>query len=144
MEKKKNIARQSNWPGLLALFIAINQNKKFEFGTNDCAMLAANWVSLATTKNFGKQYKYQSNLGADRILKSSGGVRGIADKYLPRVKLNFAKRGDLVALRVNPAPPAWKNTSLGILLGREAVFAGPKGLTFIPRNELLKIAWRVG
>jgi len=145
--KKPQLARSQNWPVWLAAYLESRRNQDFKWGYHDCCIFAADWVRKSTGYDPAKDFrrKYRSEAGALKILKKKNGVRGLADNVFPRVKLAFAKRGDLVAFR-DPAlkGPAWACTALGILDGRHALFAGPESMRVIPRKLLMKTAWKVG
>lgn len=139
--------RPEDWPARLSAYLDERRNVPFAWGSNDCCLFAANWLRVCHGVDLARPWrgKYKSEASALKVLKAAGGVRGVVDGLLPRVKLAFANRGDVVAYRdPNRNGPAWAVTSLGVLDGRHALFATPTGLAAIPRDNLMKTAWRVG
>ena len=146
LKSKPEFVRVEAWPGLLAGYLELHRSTGFEFGRFDCCLFAADWVKLCTGQDPAKGLRgYKSEPGALKLLKEHGGVRGLADGVFPRVKLAFARRGDLVAYREPSLKgPAWACNALGILEGRYGWFATRDGLRPVPRESLLKTAWKVG
>jgi len=147
-QSKPELKRCPEWPKVLAAFVDEYRGKPFAWGSHDCCMTAAEWVRTCTGHDAANSYrgKYRSELGAMKLLKRDGGVRGIASACLPSVPVNFAHRGDLVAYQdVSRQGPAWARTSLGILTGAVGLFPNINGgFTEVPRDKLMKTAWRVG
>jgi hypothetical protein len=145
--KKTEEDRPENWSSLLAVYLDARRATSFEWGSQDCCLFAADWVKECLGIDPAEQWRgqYNTEAGALKILKLGNGIRGLANATFTRCKVGFAHRGDLVAFQ-DPSlkGPAWATTSLGILDGRYGLFAGPEGVQAVPRNELMKTAWRVG
>jgi hypothetical protein len=95
--------RVENWPKLLAAFIDERREVPFTWGKADCCLFAADWVRLATDLDPAADLrgKYDSGLGARRIIKRSGGLGAmVARALLPlgfrEVALSLAGRGDVI------------------------------------------------
>ena len=124
--------RVENWPKLLAAFIDERREVPFAWGKADCCLFAADWVRLATDLDPADDLrgKYDSGLGARRIIKRSGGlVAMVARALLPlgfrEVALSLAGRGDIIVRDSGDGDCA------GVVLGVQSAFVGRDGLSFI-------------
>lgn len=127
------ISRVSNWPTLLSQFIEDRRRVPFAWGSNDCCLFASDWVLKATGTDpaCDLRGKYASALGAARVLKTKGGVRGIMRSIaeplgMSRTDGNQCQRGDLVIADTG------NGESIGICIGSHAAFVGSDGLLFAP------------
>lgn len=134
-------SRPLNWPSLLCSFVAQRRREPFRYGTNDCCLLAADWVREITGIDpaRGLRGKYRSALGAERLLRTRGGLAGLVGDICrehgwEEVPIARARRGDVVLM--------WnlRRDMLGICLGEKTLFAGGE----IHRTLDGVSAWRIG
>jgi hypothetical protein len=139
------MTRHGKWPSLLTTFIEERRLMPFAWGRNDCCLFAADWVQICTGCDPAHELrgKYSTALGAARILRELGGVRGVIQRMgeplgLQRIKSVQDQRGDLVVADTG------NGESIGICIGAHAAFVGEKGLLFAP-FDFKKAAhcWRV-
>jgi hypothetical protein len=132
-------ARRDNWPNLLAQFIEARRAQPFAWGSNDCCILAADWVEICTGEDHAKAWRgrYSSAIGAVRFLDQAGGLEALVDALgLNRVAPQLAGRGDIIAQE------AGRGVTLGICLGVTTAFAAKTGLLFGPITNV-ETAWRI-
>jgi hypothetical protein len=115
----------------LAEYVTACLTVPFAWGYNDCVLFAANWVQIATGKNYLPDQKWSSMLQAQRMLKKMGGLESIVDVRLERIDKNFAVDGDI----------ALHHDSLRLFSGPHIVGPGIDGLVFFSRMEAV-CAWR--
>lgn len=137
--------RHDQWPKLLVDFIEERRCMPFAWGINDCCLFASDWVRVCTGIDpaAGIRGKYCTALGAARILKNHGGVRGIMHNIaeplgIHRIAGGLDQRGDLAVAETG------NGESIGICIGAHAAFVGVSGLLFAP-FDFKKAAhcWRV-
>lgn len=135
--------RLENWPALLDAFIEARRERSFAWGTQDCCMFAADAVREITGLDPAAEFRgrYDSALGAIRLLWDRGGVEGVvvaAAKAhgFAEISPAFARRGDLVLGDFG------HDVAAGICLGAHVAFPGPNGLTPVPLS-LTHRAFRV-
>lgn len=136
--------RREDWMVKLDAFIEETRNKPFKRGVNDCVIFGCNAIKAMTDEDLGKKYRgvYKNKKEAFELIKSMGNkdLIALAVSYLgkPMENINFASRGDLVAVKYGD--------ELGLaiidLTGRKAVTTGKQGLMFYGPQHWLK-AWRV-
>lgn len=76
-------------------------NTPFQWGTNDCALMAANYVLAKTGVDFAAEFrgKYNSKYSAYRLIAGTGGLEGVLlKKGFVKVMSSFAKVGDVAVL----------------------------------------------
>lgn len=138
------IKRYQDWAVKLNNFIESNTDRKFERGVFDCTVFAGLAVKEMTGKDFVEKYigVYKTKKEGFELLKKEG-IKDLIDltnKCLgkPYQNVNFAKRGDVVAIKHE------KELALGIvdLTGRRAVTTGKEGLFYFDKKHWL-IAWGV-
>jgi len=122
------MTRLENWPTLLADYIESRRPTSFTWGENDCCMFAADGVKAVTGVDLAKGLRrYHTKIGAARILKQCGGVRGVPSHVgLKAQPITMAKRGDPVLITMP------EGDTLGLCLGARSAFVTPDGLTFWP------------
>lgn len=94
-----------------------NLRLPFSYGTNDCALFAANILKECTGIDFASDYRgrYNSKYSAYRLLAKNGGNEAILlRKGFVKIHNNYAKAGDVCI---------YKN-AFGIYDGRNCFFAG--------------------
>lgn len=126
-------------PERLQAFIDSRRDRPFAWGSHDCALFAADWVESVTGSDpaDGIRGRYQTALGAGRVIKREGGLEAIANSRLgERVEPKLAQRGDVVLLEGSHGP------TLGVCLGVDAAAPGEDGLMLVPMNRA-QAAWRV-
>lgn len=141
----KTINRYQNWPIRLFEFIEARRTLPFEWGAQDCCMVACSAVLAMTGEDPAAPLfrgKYSNAEEAAVLLAPYGGVEGAAEKVFADFGMKeqgplFAQRGDIV-LRDTA-----EGAALGVCVGTHAVFAGPKQLTSLLVSECRR-SWRVG
>jgi hypothetical protein len=137
--------RAENWPTLLTAYIEERREVPFTWGRADCCLFAADWVRLATDLDPAADLrgKYDSALGARRIIKRRGGLAAmVARALIPlgfrEVALSLATRGDIIVRDSGDGDCA------GVVLGKQSAFVGRDGLRFIQTNlQADARAWRI-
>ena len=123
--------RVQGWESLLAAYTA--SAPAFAWGQHDCALWCADWVALATGRDFTADwrglYSSEADLLAARGLASHADIPGSVG--LDEINPAFAQRGDVV---LHP------QGCLGICTGLLAVFLTETGLTTLRGRSR---AWRV-
>lgn len=130
---------RTDLPEQLHAFIELRRNTPFAWGSHDCALFAADWVESVTGSDPAKgiRGRYQTAIGAGRVMKREGGLEAIADSRLgERVAPKLAQRGDVVLLDGSHGP------TLGVCLGVEAAAPGEGGLMLVPMRKA-QAAWRL-
>jgi hypothetical protein len=139
------MARCNNWPKKLAEWWAQKQAAPFVWGVNDCCLAACDWLAACVGEDPARvlklRGKYRTAVGAAKVLKARGGVRGIAEAWCKRkgwgeVPVLCAQRGDL-ALVAMP-----EGEALGVVGGALVGVPGKDGLATVPAGEALT-AWAV-
>jgi hypothetical protein len=132
------IKRLQDWPTRLSLFLQAQAHVPFDYGTNDCCLFVADAVLAMTGHDFAADHfrgKYNSEVGAYRVLKKFGGgsVAAMMDKfvalgYFEEVLPAFAGRGDVVLVVIDGVD------SLGIvdLTGIHIIATAPTGSVRLP------------
>lgn len=142
------VRRFEDWPTRFFAFVEQRRAEPFAWGANDCCLFACDGVQSQTGLDPAAKLfrgKYRDSLGAARLVRKHGGIEAIAVKVCgqhgwpelltPRV----AQRGDVVLLDVDTG----MECALGLVVGAEAVFTGPEGLTFVPLASCRR-AWAIG
>ena len=137
--------RFDNWPEALAAYIDRKRNEPFEWGVNDCCLFGADWIQICTGLDpaFDLRGKYNSALGAKRIIDKSGGLSVmVASALIPlgfkEVALSIASRGDILVR------DSGQGDCAGIVIGSESCFVSREGLRFIPTKlQADARAWRI-
>lgn len=149
-----SLARCSNWPAALQLFIEEKRNQPFDWQHNNCAFFASDWLAILTGEDPAAHLREQvtSALSAARVLKDGGGIEAMFDEYCTRqgwlvIEPNRAQRGDLATIAVNASGVAGtedaSDIAVGVVVGLSVAYAGPNGVTFAPR-AIAGRAWRIG
>jgi hypothetical protein len=137
--------RISNWPEALRGFVETKRHEPFVWGQNDCCLFASDCVLAITGDDpaaaLDLRGTYDSALSANRLMESRGGIEAIvtvaADAHdWAEIAPAFAQRGDVVSF----AMPS--GFTLGICLGKQAVFAGADGIVFQDTLNCRR-AWRI-
>lgn len=136
----------------LADFIESRRAMPFAWGTNDCALFAADWrvARLGIDPAQNLRGRYTTALGAIRFARSFWGIGEADDPYgvfmwpawagYPAVGPSFVQRGDIVAI-AGESSRGRKMYALGVCLGTRVAHPGPAGLLFAPAAAIVR-AWR--
>lgn len=144
------ITRKPDWQSLLHHFIEGRKKQPFAWGTNDCALFAADAIHSFTGTDLGAGIRGTYTTEADAGNKMTS-ICGSADAlalathfaaasgYIAWSHVNFAQRGDLVVL-ANPDG----SHSVGIvsLNGVHALFVTTSGLRRMRTRDCVA-AWKV-
>lgn len=136
------MSRAEDWPLRLNAAIESARERAFVWGEHDCALFAANIVRDLTGIDYAEAFrgKYRSATGATRVLAKLG-RRSLRETVTAKlgagIQAHLAQRGD-VLLWIQPG----LGETVGVCLGRQGAFVGPKGLEFIGMREWAW-AWRV-
>jgi cell wall-associated NlpC family hydrolase len=138
VEARVTIQRWQDWPERLDLFIRARERVPFAWGTNDCALFAADAVRAMTGVDVAQwaRGKYRTQQGAARLLTKRGGLAALVDALLPAVPPLTAQRGDVVMFK------GANGMQLGVCLGGQFVVTAERGLVVRPLT-LATMAWRV-
>ena len=133
--------RLPDWPERLAALLQQRLRAAFAWGTNDCALFAADGVQALTGFDPASHLRgqYHDEAGAQAVLAAEGGLRGLVEALLGQPMDNpaLAQRGDLVCVVVQGAE------MLGVVTGAGQWAApGKRGLVYRPMAEVA-LAWRV-
>lgn len=151
------ILRKQNWQTLLHNFLEARARAPFAWGSNDCALFAADAVHAFTGEDLGAAFrgKYSTQEEAAAVMQATCGspdALALATHlcaqagFAQRPHVNFAQRGDVIVL-ANPDG----SHSLGIvsLNGLHALFVTdtPDGRGYYLRRMRVRAcvaAWKVG
>lgn len=128
------ISRRHDWPEAVAAFIESRRKAAFSYGSNDCALFAADAWRVMTGIDFAADMRdqYSTEQGAFRLVKKLGGMREIVLRTgLIEKARGFSQRYDAVLV------PTGDWETLGINAGNGCWCApGPDGLVFRPICEI--------
>jgi hypothetical protein len=128
-----------DWQVRFESFIASRNAKPFTWGTNDCAIFAADCVHALTGCDVALPAfrKHATERQAARVLKRHGGVLGIATAALGQpVPATTASVGDVVLAK------AGGRDMLAICNGDTCIAPGPRGLAVLPMAQA-SLCWRL-
>lgn len=93
-----SLQRRASWPEDLAAFFEAHRELPFAWGSNDCALFAADAVLAMTGVDVAKDLRgYTTELGAARLIAKVGGMKALALSCGVKEKAaGFAQRGDVV------------------------------------------------
>lgn len=130
--------RRADWQSRLAEFARERLVMPFEWGRNDCCLFTVDAVWAMTGQDHAITFRgYDTALGAERLLKANGGVRGLATKaWGEPVPVAFAAVGDPV-LMLNEG-----RELLAVCNGTSAISAGPDGVVALDMSAALA-AWKI-
>lgn len=123
--------RRNDWPERLAAFIDARRRVAFRWGTNDCCIVAADWVLEATGVDPAATWRgYASEAEAQAIIERAGGMRELVS--LPeRATPRLAQRGDVVLAEHEG------QQVFGVVVGDMYAAPGARRLEFRPMSEAL-------
>ena len=125
------MTRNDDWPEALAGFIDARRNEPFAWGSNDCALFAADAIKEMTGVDLAENLRgYTTAQGATRKINSAGGMRNFA-AALTEKHHGLAQRGDVVLVEVEG------RETFGVVVGNGKWCApGVDGLVFRPMDEV--------
>lgn len=134
--------RYPDWPQRLAAWIEAHREKPFAWGTNDCAIFAADMIEAITGRDFAVAFRgrYKSKVGSMRILRAHGwaDLADLADSHLERCS-DRPTRGDVVLYAGR------HGAFLGVYWAGEVYGPGPNGVSSWPADPAAMLAiWSVG
>lgn len=131
--------RKHDWQLRLEAFARERARMPFAWGSNDCALFAADAVEAITGERLCEELRgHATAKEAMRVLRAVGGVRGVATRALGEpIPVLMAKVGDVVVIE------AGKREALAICNGGTAIATGPNGMAAVPMVQA-RAAWRVG
>lgn len=123
--------RRNDWPERLAEYIESRRRRVFRYGSDDCALFAADWVFEATGVDPAATWRgYASEEEAQAIIEQAGGMRGLVS--LPeRATPRLAQRGDVVLAEHEG------QQVFGVVVGDMYAAPGARRLEFRPMTEAL-------
>lgn len=124
--------RRNDWPERLAEYIESRRRRVFRYGSDDCALFAADWVLEATGDDPAATWRgYASESEAQALIDAAGGMRGLVN--LPeRATPMLAQRGDVVLAEHEG------QQVFGVVVGGGWYAApGVRGVEFRPMSEVL-------
>lgn len=134
------LTKFDDWQVRYAAFIAQRQPMPFAWGSNDCATFSADCVLALTGVDVAlpELRQHSTDLQAARVLKSHGGLIGIATAALGEpVAAAYAQIGDVVLSK------SGDRDMLAICNGATAIAPGPVELVHLPL-DLRSKCWRIG
>ena len=117
-------------------FTIARSKMPFEWGVNDCALCAADWVKICTGIDYAAAFRgYTGAREALSLISTHGGLQAIATAALGEpVASGFETVGDVVLIDFDG------NEVLGICNGATTLGPGPNGLVAVTFPVLA--AWR--
>ena len=141
--------RTPDWQHKLHDFLVARAKEPFAWGSNDCALFAADAIQAITGEDLAAEFRgYKDEEGATAAVKSVANGTTVEDAVVyiakkhnlqERKSILFAQRGDLVIYQ------GTEGLAAGVvhLSGTHALFVSPTGLHKI-RLRYCKRAWKVG
>jgi hypothetical protein len=133
------MTRFENWPEVLDAEVKACLTRPFEWGSHDCALMAADIVKAMTGEDLmaDMRGKYTNATGARRVIHKLGGLEAAITARLGEPKpLGFAQRGDVVLAELALGP------TVGVCMGINSAFPGVEGAQFVA-TALCDKAWEV-
>jgi hypothetical protein len=133
------LVRLPDWQLRYAALVAARMATPFDYGSNDCALFAADAVQAMTGIDPAPHLRAHTNAReAIKTIKRYGGIANLATACLgPAVPVQTARVGDVVLVAVG------KRLALGICNGTTAFGPGARGLAHAAMADAL-LCWRVG
>lgn len=135
-----DLQRFIDWPQRLHRAIEARSGRPYAWGSNDCALFAADLIEAMTGHDLAKPFRgtYRTERGAKRMLKAHGwrDLEAMADAMLPR-RAERVRRGDLVLRKGDFGP------FLAIVWQGGVIGPGPEKPLIWPAQDILN-TWSVG
>jgi hypothetical protein len=129
--------RVHDWQLRLEAFARERMARPFAWGSNDCALFAADCVRALTGETLCPELRGYDGRGALRLQEEHGGLHGLASWALGEpIPTAFARVGDVVLVRMGDGQ------ALGICNGGVVIGPGPDGMAVVGMDAALA-AWRV-
>ncbi|KQM20197.1 hypothetical protein ASE73_07700 [Sphingomonas sp. Leaf24] len=138
MEKPSELVRAPDWEERLAVYLDRKREEPFKWGSNDCALFAAEAIKAMTGTDPGEAFRgtYDSRTGSALALREhgEGTLLKTVTAWLGQPKHPvFAQRGDIVMKDRN---------TLGVCVGLHSWFVGEEhgqnGLVAVPTVDCTK------
>jgi hypothetical protein len=142
--------RSVGWETRLNSIIIDASKNAFEWGTQDCALFAANCFLAVTGEDYAVFFrnKYTTEEGAYAALEefAGAGLEEALDKINETAKFdvvtgNFAQRGDIVLVDISGGKGTYAAGVID-LSGKSVLVVSERGLLSIGRRYIKK-AWRI-
>ena len=134
------ITRNQDWQLAFEKCVAENYHTRFEWGTHDCCLWAANLVLAITGHDVAADFrgKYSTAKGAAEILAANDGMTALWTKLLDTEAVSplFASIGDVVLAEVDG------QETMTVCNGDTLLATGTTGLCTLPISSALK-AWKI-
>lgn len=139
-----------SWPEDLNAFIDTRRRVPFEWGRQDCALFAADWILVATGTDPALKYRnrYKTAQGAARVLKHASLHQLFTEACGTPIWAALGQRGDIALLhtdvdgKVVETDVTDGRETVGVIIGTMVACPGKDGLVFAPLAAALN-AWRV-
>lgn len=119
----------------LETFIEKRRFEPFAWGSNDCALFAADAVLALTGRDYAQGWRgYRNEFGAIKRIVQFGGLDQMVGSQLREINPLLARRGDPILFE------ARDGDALGICIGDKFAAVGLEGLVFFPMSQC-KRAW---
>lgn len=134
MSESVSLKRRPDWPERFIAFVESRRHTPFAWGSNDCALFAADGIEAMTGVDLAKEWRgYKSERGALSRIKKAGGMRAFASG-LSEKHVGLVQRGDVVLALIEG------RETFGLALGNGFYCApGPEGLAFRPMSEAIAV-----
>lgn len=134
------LTRHADWRLCLDVLVRERAIDPFQWGSNDCALFAADCVRSITGVDVAAHLRcYKDARGATVMLQAYGGLMALATQLLGApVGARNATPGDVVLVQMG------KREALGVMYDADTLIGpGTDGITVAPLSDAL-CAWRIG
>jgi hypothetical protein len=131
--------RLREWQSRFAACLAERRTRAFAWGSQDCALFAADCVDACTGVDPAADLRgtYSTAAAAARVMEAHGGLAALATARLgEEISPRVARVGD-VGLLLNGG-----RECLGVCIGSMWQAPGEQGLCALPASQVLR-AWRI-
>lgn len=128
------LPRLAGWPERFIAFLESRRHSPFVWGSNDCALFAADGVLSITGVDFAADWRgYTTEREALDRIRKAGGMRGFVSYLIERVPLRGA-RGEVALAELDG------RETFGLIAGN-GHWCGPgaNGLIFRPLREVIAV-----
>ena len=133
------LQRLPDWRLRLDALVYSRLHEPFAWGSNDCALFAADCVQAITGVDLAVELRGRTLQQAAAVQRANGGLAALACRLLgPMVGVYQSRPGDVALV------PIGKRVALGVVIDFSSVVGpGATGLQAMSRRQAL-CAWRVG